>query len=287
MGKRKIRWISGSTATFLLVCCIGHSREFLDLYPEQPEVLICWTENRTDPRPLQICFLKIALNVKELEVIALSGEDPDGPGPAESQLTQPVDLFEKYHALAAVNANAFAGITEDKSAYPRWFEGQPVDIHGLVVSRGKTISPVESERTPFWIDTRRKPHIGAPADDTLPVEAVSDWFSPLLIKSRIIPDSSDAALHPRTALGFDDSSAWLLLVVVDGRQPGFSEGVTLYELALILQSEGCTQSVNLDGGGSSILLIRESNEEVRALNSPSGKAHRPVPVMLGVRKSTD
>jgi len=160
-----------------------------------------------------------------------------------------------------------------------------VDIHGLVVSRGKTISPVENERTPFWIDAGRKPRIGSPAEGNSVAEAVSDWFSPLLIKSRIIPDTSDAALHPRTALGFDDSGTWLLLVVVDGRQAGFSEGVTLYELASILQSEGCTQSINLDGGGSSIMLIRKSGEEVSTLNSPSGKAHRPVPVMLGVRKS--
>jgi len=70
--------------------------------------------------------------------------------------------------------------------------------------------------------------------------------------------------------------------VVDGRQPGFSEGVSLYELAQILQSRDCRQSVNLDGGGSSIMLVREK-DEVRTVNSPSDKRHRPVPVMLGVR----
>jgi len=86
-------------------------------------------------------------------------------------------------------------------------------------------------------------------------------------------------------LGFDDTGTWLLLIVVDGRQPGFSEGVSLYELSQILQAQGCTQSINLDGGGSSIMLIREPGQEVRTLNSPSGKTHRPIPVMLGVRKN--
>jgi hypothetical protein len=287
MIRRRPRWIPGSIAVFFLICCYGHAREILDLYPERPGALVCWTENRTDPRPLQICFLKIALNVKELEVLALPGDDPDGPGPAESRLTQPLQLFEKYRALAAVNANAFAGLGENSSAYPHWYEGQPVDIHGLVVSQGKTISPVESGRTPFWMDAARQPHIGNPADGKSPTAAVSDWFSSLLIKSQIIPDASDAALHPRTALGFDDSGAWLLLVVVDGRRPGFSEGVTLYELAAILRSEGCTQSINMDGGGSSIMLILSPGGEVRTLNSPSGGTPRPVPVMLGVRRSTN
>jgi len=268
----------------LLICCIGYARELLDLYPEDPGTLTCWTESRSDPRPLHICYLKIALNAGELEVIALPGKDPDGPGPAESQLTQPEELFGQYDVLAAVNANAFAALNMDNSAYPRWYEGQPVDIHGLVVSQGRIISPIEDKRTPFWLDVMQKPNIGDPPGGISAIEAVSDWFSPLLIKSRIIPDISDAALHPRTALGYDDSGTWLLLVVVDGRQPGFSEGVTLYELAKILQSEGCTQSINLDGGGSSIMLIRESGKEVRTLNSPSGGTHRPVPAMLGVRK---
>ncbi|MBN2241053.1 MAG: phosphodiester glycosidase family protein [Acidobacteria bacterium] len=286
MEKRKMERISGSIAAFLLICCIGHAGERLDLYPGEPGALVAWTETRSDPRPLHACFLKISLDAKGLEVIALPGEDPDGPGPAESRLTQPADLFREFRALAAVNANAFAGVNGDGAAFPRWFEGQPVDMHGLVASRGITVSPVEGGRTPFWIDAGGNPHIGDPAGAGSALEAVSDWFSPLLVQSRIVPDASDTALHPRTALGFDDSGAWLLLVVVDGRQPGFSEGVTLYELAEMLQSEGCTESINLDGGGSSIMLIRESEgDAVRTLNSPSGGAHRPVPVMLGVRES--
>ncbi len=115
------------------------------------------------------------------------------------------------------------------------------------------------------------------------MEAVSDWFSPLIVESRIIPDSADKELHPRTALGFDESGEWLMLVVADGRQPGYSEGVTLYELARILKSKGCTQSINLDGGGSSIMLLREEENKIVTLNRPSGGAARPVPVMLGIR----
>jgi hypothetical protein len=274
-----------AVVSLILICCAGFGREVLDLFPDQPGSLICWTEVRTAPRPLRIHYLRVALNAPELEVISLPAEDPDGDGPAESQLAQPRDLFSKFQALAAVNANAYSGLSGDITGLPNWLPGHAIDIHGMVVSQSKIVSPFENKRTPFWIDTQRKPHIGDPPTVDAVAEAVSDWFSPLLMDSRIVPDSSDQVLHPRTALGYDNTGTWLLLVVVDGRQPGFSEGVSLYELAQILQSQGCSQSINLDGGGSSIMLIREPGKDVRTINSPSGKNHRPVPVMLGVRKS--
>jgi hypothetical protein len=272
-------------AAALFACCSrGLPADVLDLFPDKPGTLTCWTETRSDLRPVRIHFLKVALDSGVLEVRTLAGEDPDGDGPAESRLTPPEQLFERYQALAAVNANAFAGLEPGTSPYPNWYEGQPVDVHGLVVSRGTIVSPVERGRTPFWLDPQQKPHIGDPAPRDLVQEAVSDWFSPLLAASQIVADASDAALHPRTALGFDDNGKWLLLVVVDGRQPGSSEGVTLYELANILLAQGCSHSLNLDGGGSSILLVRESGGDVRTWNRPSGGEHRPIPVMLGVRK---
>lgn len=269
---------------FLLICSLSHAREVVDLLPEHPGALICWTETHKDPRLLKTHFLMVDLTLKELEVIAIPGGDPDGAGPAESQLTPPATLFDKSNALAAVNANAFAGVGEDKVSQPFWYEGQPVDMRGLVVSQGKTISPVEVERTSFWLDKDQNPHIGDPVNGVPVGEAVSDWFSPLVVSSKIIPDEADSAMHPRTALGFDDSGEWLLMVVVDGRQPGYSEGVTLYELAKIMKKTGCTQSINMDGGGSSIMLIRDADKKVRTFNQPSGGEHRPVPVILGIRE---
>lgn len=254
----------------------------LDLVPDRPGTLTCWSETRSAPRPLRIHYLRVDMKTPTLEVLTLTGDDPDGAGPAESQLTQPIDLFRKFHALAAVNANAFSGLNA-KPDDANWFEGRAVDMHGLVVSGSKVISPVEQGRTSFWIDGAGRPHIGTPKPTETVVTGVADWSSRLLADSRIIPDPAVQALHPRTALGFDDTGAWLLLVVVDGRQPGFSEGVTLSELAGILKTRGCSQAINLDGGGSSIMLVQEPGQGVRTVNSPSGKEPRPVPVMLGVR----
>ncbi len=71
--------------------------------------------------------------------------------------------------------------------------------------------------------------------------------------------------QPRTAIGVIDANH-LVFVVVDGRSPGYSAGVTLPELADILASLGAVTAYNLDGGGSSTMVF---NGEV--VNDPLGK----------------
>jgi exopolysaccharide biosynthesis protein len=61
--------------------------------------------------------------------------------------------------------------------------------------------------------------------------------------------------HPRTAIA-RLADGRLLLVVVDGRQPYHSLGMTLPELAVTLNALGATDAINLDGGGSSTLVVR-------------------------------
>jgi exopolysaccharide biosynthesis protein len=73
--------------------------------------------------------------------------------------------------------------------------------------------------------------------------------------------------------------------VVDGRQPGYSEGVSLQELAELMQLFGCWDALNLDGGGSTIMLLGEDPDQLQIMNRPSDKnGPRPVPVMLGIRR---
>ena len=94
---------------------------------------------------------------------------------------------------------------------------------------------------------------------------------PLLLKAgRIQVQPTEAAgdnLAPRTAVGLDKIGQKLWLVVVDGRQTGYSEGVTLYELAQIMQSLGAVTALNLDGGGSSTMVI-STPAGARVLNAP-------------------
>ena len=94
--------------------------------------------------------------------------------------------------------------------------------------------------------------------------------TPLLLKDGIInpaicerTSSFYIKRHPRTAVGVLSDGTWILLVV-DGRQK-ISEGFTLLELAQYMQKLGCQHALNLDGGGSSTLVING-----KVMNSPSG-----------------
>lgn len=73
--------------------------------------------------------------------------------------------------------------------------------------------------------------------------------------------------HPRTLVGYNARE--ILLVTVDGRQPGWSVGMRTHELAMLMQRLGCTEALNLDGGGSTTAWVRG---EVR--NRPSGGIER-------------
>ncbi len=60
--------------------------------------------------------------------------------------------------------------------------------------------------------------------------------------------------HPRAAIGIDRKGA-VHIVAVDGRQPGHSDGMTLQELGDFLLAHGITDAMNLDGGGSTTLVV--------------------------------
>jgi hypothetical protein len=60
-------------------------------------------------------------------------------------------------------------------------------------------------------------------------------------------------------------------VVADGRQPGVSEGLTLLELAGVFVSLGVWDALNLDGGGSSTLVMEDADHTFGVLNTPVGR----------------
>jgi hypothetical protein len=77
------------------------------------------------------------------------------------------------------------------------------------------------------------------------------------------------ARHPRTTVGAR-ADGTLLLVTVDGRRPEESVGMSLPELTDLMLELGCVSAVNLDGGGSTTMVI-----EGQVVNRPSGGSPRP------------
>ena len=254
----------------------------------QPPVVL-WTMTRIEPAPVAAYFLRIDLQHPQVEIIAMPAGDPDGDGPAEASLTRPLKLVEKHRAVAAVNCNGFAGLPgPDGKRSQRWHRGMPVDIIGLVVADGTMRSPADTEGNNlcFWTGKDGRPHIGKFPNDTPEVdEGCNAWWIDLVKDGRVLPRPGGKR-HPRTALGLDKTGRWLLMVVVDGRQAGYSVGMTAHELAKLMLENGCHRAINLDGGGSSVMIAGDATGAPEVVTRPSGGKPRPLPVMLGVRRKT-
>ncbi len=245
--------------------------------------VVYWPEVRREPRPLRVHVVRVDLLAQPFELAALVAADPDGDGPAEARLEKPAELAHQPGVVAAVNANAFDPVPKPPPGESvKWRRHLPVDIIGWAQDGSRQVSAPQSWYASFWVDREGRPHLGevaAPAEARLAVAG----FKELLRDGRdvAIPHPS---LHPRSAVGADRAGATLWLVVVDGRQPDYSEGVTVVELAALMKELGCWQALNLDGGGSSILLVGAGSGGLRVMNRPSDRGTRPVPVMLAVRR---
>ncbi len=93
-----------------------------------------------------------------------------------------------------------------------------------------------------------------------PREAVGGF--PLLLQDGAMPAAMASAgaasfrgPNPRTAVGIAAGGRRVLLVVIDGRQSGWSAGATLEQTAVLLRALGAREALNLDGGGSSAMAL--------------------------------
>lgn len=91
--------------------------------------------------------------------------------------------------------------------------------------------------------------------------------------------NGDHDLHPRTAMGYTRDGR-LIILAIQGRFPGKAEGASLWDEAKILKDLGCEEALNLDGGGSSCMLVN-GKESIK----PSDKeGQRAVPAVFMIKR---
>lgn len=84
--------------------------------------------------------------------------------------------------------------------------------------------------------------------------------------------------HPRTAMGYTKDNK-LIILVIEGRNPGIAEGANLKQEAQLLKDIGCREALNLDGGGSSCMLV--NGKETIKVSDADGQ--RPVPAVFIIK----
>jgi exopolysaccharide biosynthesis protein len=103
----------------------------------------------------------------------------------------------------------------------------------------------------------------------------------LLIQNGTVVPHKSKTRHPRTLVGLDKSGTRLVLLVVDGRKPALAVGMNYDELAAEMLRLGCYQALNLDGGGSSVMAVRDGSN-FHILNEPTDGHERAVANVLGI-----
>ena len=118
-----------------------------------------------------------------------------------------------------------------------------------------------------------------PNDDAAEVMAGDS----LLVHAGVVVPQQTKVRHPRTAVGLDATGNRLIILVVDGRKPGVALGMSYDELGAEMIRLGCQEALNLDGGGSSVLAVRDAaTGKMKILNEPSDGRERAVANVLGI-----
>ncbi len=242
---------------------------------------------RTEPRPIRAHVLKLDLSRSTLQLKMVVAPDPDGEGPGEAVLTDPLRLAEAPGVLAFINVNPWRGMPDARGKRDsRWHAGQAVDILGLARAAGVTRSPaVENGSAAIAIDENGRARVGKLPAGFVFSEGLNGFSA--VAKDGKPLTTEEPAIHPRSAIGVSKDGSTLWLVVVDGRQQGFSEGMNLTELGALMAELGCWDAVNLDGGGSSVLGLVNDEDSLKIVSSPSDRSGplvriRPVPCILTV-----
>jgi hypothetical protein len=195
-------------------------------------------------------------------------------------------FLEEFGLQVAINGDGF---------YPWWsrspvdyypHNGDPVTPLGFAASGGDVYSDGMRDEKPeptLYISRRNEITFNQPPNKIF--HALSG--DRMLIQGgAIVAGLDDSILHPRTAIGINRNGRFVILVVVDGRQPFYSNGATYRELADLLMDFDAYFAMALDGGGSSTLVTADENGGAVILNSPIDNyipgRERPVANHFGV-----
>jgi exopolysaccharide biosynthesis protein len=230
----------------------------------------------SSPRSHQINAMRINLGDPDIRFFSTPGNG-SVIGDTNAQTTS--SFLETYDLQVAINANFFSPCC---AASP-----DPKDVLGLSVSNGSVVSPSDYNAIP----PGGNPYsLGITAGN----EALIQYFAPgadvsslytavsggpiLLGNGQIMvaeaPQNAFFDSNPRTAVGLSSDARYLYLLTIDGRQPGYSDGATLYETAEWLMLIGASQGLNLDGGGSTTMARADENGDAVVLNSLFGGVER-------------
>jgi hypothetical protein len=231
------------------------------------------------PRLMQMRAVRVDLQQRGIDFLVTPS---NGKQPLDVNARTTSDFLTEFKCQVAINGSFFGTLATQPN--------DPEDVNGLSISRGDVYSPAGTKYAALLIGKDRKVSIApAPVKPRKAYNALAG-DTPLLTNGKYsLPADDKQSItitpHPRSAAGISRDGRYLILMTIDGRQPGYSEGATKPETADWLTRLGAWNAINLDGGGSSTLVIEGPDGKPVLLNHPCGPpvgAQRRVANHLGV-----
>jgi exopolysaccharide biosynthesis protein len=236
---------------------------------------------------------KVVMHILEIDTtdptlgIVLTPSNGADPGEVNGQTTR--EFVTSQSAQIGINGCLWS----DVSTGPNGEHYRTVN--GIEVAAGQQVSPWEpgfalpgginfsSTNVPKLVRPSSSNSNNYVAIDTAPPNGSITPYNLIGGRERLITNgtitAASTALNPYTAIGYKGTT--LFLFIVDGRQIGYSEGMTLVEIANFMKGQyGLTDLVSLDGGGSTTMVFADPTP--RVLNSPSDGSERSVANNFGM-----
>lgn len=223
----------------------------------------------TDPRLMRIYALRVDLHEPGIDFLVTPS---NGPAPMDCAARTTAEFLHEFKCQAAINGSPYGQPAAGK-------KGDPLDVLGLSLSRGKRYS-LPGRYPALLIDEDNRARIAEPPVRAQQVFNGLSGYDIILRDGRNLGDDSDR--HPRSVAGVSGDGRYLILMAIDGRQQGYSESATTRETAEIIRKLGADDALNLDGGGSTTLVIEGPDGHPVTLNRPSGVFQRHVANHLGI-----
>jgi hypothetical protein len=229
---------------------------------------VTWAKGEADQaeaRLQRVVAVRVDLRVPGIEFFSTAA---NGEKPLETTSETTSEFLARNGLQVAINANFFS---------PCCAPGNK-DLTGLAISRGEIVSRQEARHngSGVLLITRDNRATIAVLNNT-PIVTAGVWTA--ISGSGVVLSGGEkpanptkeffTLAHPRSAVGVTKDGRYLVLVTIDGRQSGYSDGATLAEVADWLTRFGAHDGINLDGGGSTT-LVAESGGRAVGLNRPSG-----------------
>jgi len=290
MKRKKITWTIVFLLLFIGLCAGGYS-----LYDRGRPAPIPMKQTLYEgvtyrrivqvvPRPMIVHVITID-RTKSKPKFLITPPDANDEYPLKARTTS--QFLTEFNLQIAINGDGFSPWWSHSPLdyYPH--VGDPVVPLGFAASMGGIYAYGQTDmpgvEPTLYISRQNYPSFN--------IRPGKVWFAisgdrMLVTKGKVEDGLDNSELDPRTAIGLNQNGRYLYLMIVDGRQPYYSEGATFSELAALMKKQGAYVAMALDGGGSSTMVIQGKDGEPVILNSPIDNyfpgRERPVANHFGV-----